>query len=495
MLPVPEGAWGVSTHRRAWFIRAGIVALLAGASLFGVAAPALAAGPTAQLGDISVNPGTINQGQQVTVAFSVKDTGDLGQITVEVTSSNSKLTCVGSCKNTAVSFNAGETKPYSFKFAATGTFTGNESATLTLKATPISGGGPATDNEQVNINAPQQQAGVTEVSGTVVDVFTNTPIENATVSMQDSAAPTPHTYSVGTDKSGAFKFGGASQPIAAGVISLTVEKSGLQPFPGKAVTGNPGQALTGIRLTVATTATSATPQNTPQATTPQNSALPTDTDTAGRITPDSGGGGLSWVLIAIGAVLVLLGIGAIVLLLVRRNGNGEGDDEDEHGGPRGGGPGRGQGGGGQGGRGGPGRGGPGGPGGPRRGPDGPQRGGGGGGYDQTRPMRTPTSPGPRAEQTVIAPSPLAGGGPQRGGRPGPGGPGPGPGQNGYGQYQGGGNYGGPQGQYGQQGEYPGGQDPYAQPGGYGPAGGPGAGGPRPGPGGQPDGRRVDWLDD
>ena len=98
----------------------------------------------------------------------------------------------------------------------------------------------------------------------------------------------------------------------------------------------------------------------------------------------NGGGGLSWVLIAIGGVLVLLGIGAIVLLLVRRNGAG-GDDSDDgnRGGPRGGsgGPGRGQGGG----RGGPdaaARVEPGGPGqGPRRGPGGP--GGGGGGYDPT----------------------------------------------------------------------------------------------------------------
>jgi hypothetical protein len=469
---------------------------MAAASLFGIAAPALAAGTSAQLSDTNVNPSTINPNQQVTISFSVKDTGDAGQITVEVNSSNPKVTCVGSCKNTAVTFMANETKQYSFKFAATGSFSGPDNATLQIKATPLGNGAgqPATDNnETVNINAPTQTqaATVPEVSGTVVDVFTGVPIDAATVSIQDSANP-PHTYSVGTDKNGVYKFTSTpDKPIVAGTIAFAVDKTGLQTFPGATRQANPGQALTGVKLSVAPVNSTVTPSNQQQQTTnAQNTAtLPPDET---RQVADSGGGsgGLSWVLIAIGGVLVLLGIGAIVLLLVRRNGAGgddDGSDDPNRPGPRGGsgGPGRG-------GRGGQGRGGPGGgaggPGPRQGGPGGPMRGsGGGGGYDPTRPLRSPASPGPRAEQTVIAPSPLAGGQP-RGGRPGQGGPGP----NGYGQQGGQGGYTPQQGQYG--GEHQGGYDPYAnqqdsygQPG-YG-------GGPRPGPGPQSDGRRIEWTDD
>ena len=52
--------------------------------------------------------------------------------------------------------------------------------------------------------AARSQAAVPEVSGTVVDVFTSTPIEGATVTIQDSATP-PHTYPTGTDKSGVLQ--------------------------------------------------------------------------------------------------------------------------------------------------------------------------------------------------------------------------------------------------------------------------------------------------
>jgi hypothetical protein len=110
---------------------------------------------------------------------------------------------------------------------------------------------------------------------------------------------------------------------------------------------------------------------------------------------NEGGGGLSWILIAIGGVLVLLGIGAIVLLFVRKR-----DDtgETDHPGPRRGGPHP---------HAPPGRGG--GPGGPR--PPMPRR---GGPPERTQVMRgdprgrPPVSGGPRgADQTMIARSPLA----------------------------------------------------------------------------------------
>ena len=417
---------GVITHKRAWAIRAGVVAVLAASGLFGIAAPALAAAG-AQLSDISVDPTTINQGQQVTVKFSVKNTGDASNtITVETTSSSGKVTCVGSCKQSLVSFNKDEVKQYTFKFTASGSFPGAEQANLNIKASPT-GGSPVQDSEQINVNAqPQQNQGsVPEVSGTVVNIFDNTPIDAATVAIQDSASP-PHTYQTGTDKSGNFKFtSSGDKPIVPGTIAFQVDKTGIQQFTTtKQAFAN--QPLVTVRLTVTP---SASPGASATAAVPTlsagpTSALPEDSGNGTNVNTGSGGGGLSWVLIAIGAVLVLLGIGAIVLLFVRRN-NDAGDDEDDgrggpprKGGPRGGQPG--------------GRGGPPGPGRPGPAPrPGPGGGRGGPGYDPTRQMRPPVAPGPRADQTMIAPSPLAGAPTQVHGRPGvdpgrPNGYGPGP---------------------------------------------------------------------
>ena len=242
-----------------------------------------------------------------------------------------------------------------------------------------------------------------------------------------------------------------------------------------------------------------------------------DTRTVAGISNNDNGGGLSWILIAVGGLLVALGIGAIVLLFVRKK------DDDDPADDRTANPRRGP-------QGPPGP--PGGGGGPRPGqrwnsppePTQPMR-GGPGGHDQTRPLRPPVSPGPRGDQTMIAPSPLVNaptqlharvpdpdpyGAPRHGGAA-PGMHGGGPSVFGQGQY---GQPGQPSG-YGSQPPpgygagpatvaYPGGApapygpggagpagyaapygagagagvspDPYAAPG-YGPAGGPPAGGP------------------
>ncbi len=527
--------------------------------LFGMAGPAAAAGPDPLITDVTVNPGTIAAGATTTVSFTVKNNGDAGTITVEVSSSNNKVTCANTCKFVAVSFpkkdDPGSSKPYSIKFTASGTFTNDEQANFTVKAADKS------EQQQVTINAPKQttSASVPEVSGTVVDQFTGVGVSGAKVFVQDSAS---QTFDGGTDKSGNFKI--ASTPeksMKPGVMSFTVEKDGIQPFPGYTKTAVAGQPLTGVRLTIAPIASSASAGASEPADVAGESSGPAvepldsgaDEGTGGG---SAGGGGLSWMLIAVGGVLVALGVGAIVLLFVRKKGD-DGDDQEDPRHPRQGGPG------------GP----PGGPGGPppgRGGPRPPQRRGGppemappmrGGapGYDQTRQMRPPVSPGPRGggDQTMIAPSPLANaptqmhsrvppadhadpyGAPTRhnGGQPGypPAQGGSYGAGGGYGQagqpanptpgYPGGApGYGPAPDQYGQPyGQQPYGQtpaaDPYGQPAGggyaqspeYGQAGygqdGYGAPGydtrpdPRSGgrPGGapptQPDPRRVDWLDD
>lgn len=549
----------MSTHRRAWIVRAGVIATVGLAGLLGLAAPAFA-DTNPQITDLTAAPTTVNAGSQITVSFTVRNNGDAGTINkVAVTSSNNKVTCANSCEFKNVSFakkdDNGSSKDYSIKFNTSNTFTNDEQANFTIVA------GSAQEQQQVTVKAPVQQVTQTvpEVSGTVVDVYSNAPVEAAKVFIQDSAG---HDYNVGTDKSGNFKFTStAAAPIAPGTIAFKVEKDGTQPFipvPKQAIANQP---LTGVRLTLApigspTPSPAAAGAATQQGDSPAVDKLQTDTAT----TPGSdSGGGLSWIVIGVGAVLVALGVGAIVLLFVRKKDDDDPDGDEPRNNRKGGpqpppaqGP--------------PGRGG-------QRPP--PQRRGGppemappmrgGAGYDPTRQMRPPVSPGPRGDQTMISPSPLANAPTQLHGRIPPehadpygapqprhngGQPGYGPGPQAPGPYgaAGGGTYGQPPAHGAPTPGYPGGapnygpapeygQPGYGQPGygqtyGQGPAPDPygppgyGQGGPPPGPaqpgygqdgyapthgGGydprgqrpvpppppppQPDQRRVDWLDD
>ena len=497
--------------------------IVAAAGLFGFAAPALAAADP-QLVDISLSASTISAGNEVTVNFTVKmSDGSVGIVDpVSVTSSNNKVTCSSTCSYGNVPIPPEGIK-YQVKFKATGSFQQDEQSTMTIRA------GKATNNQQLAITAPKQtappaSANVPEVSGTVVDATNNKPIGAAMVSIQDSAAT---TWSAGTDTSGKFKITSTQdKPIKPGTIAFTVEKDGLQPFPGMAKQAMANQPLTGVRLAVTlapTTPTASPAAGGPTADPNTTGAGISPLETAGNVTPTSGsGGGLSWVLIAVGAILVALGVGAIVLLFVRKKDEGNPDGQDPNMPRRGGPPGQ---------QGPPGRGGPRPP--QRRGPGEmgpPMR--SGPGPDPTRQMRPPVSPGPRGDQTMISPSPLANAPTQLHGRipdqtdpygapPPRNGGQPGYGQDPYGAAGGGAHGGSPpsvypsgsptygQGpdQYGQQGYGQGpGTDPYGPQhtgygqDGYNPAHGGGyePRGQRPGPAqppAQPDPRRVDWLDD
>ena len=472
--------------------------------LVGLATPAFAADP--QIQEFSVNPQTIAPGGEASVTFTVKmSDNNAGTATVTVSSSNNKVQCTAGCSVNNANIPAGG-RQFTATVKATGSFTQDESTKIRVSA------GATNSEVNLNIDAPSATPSVPSVSGQVVDLYTNQPIKGAKVIMQDSAN---HTWDdIGTNDNGEFSVSSTQErPIAAGAISFLVQKEGIQGGTPTVKTGVAGQALTGVRITVA----------------PSASASASGTTEEGTTAPESdGGSGLSWILISVGAVLVLLGIVAIVLIFVRKK-----DDSDEDGAGKGG-PGKG-------GPGGRGPGGPGGPGGPRP-PQGQRR-----PPDRTAPMRggpggpgygpRPVSPGPRgADQTMIARSPLAdvptqmhgrvpehGGGQYNGGygqvAPGPSGPGQvGPGQGGQ---AGQGGYGPPPGGYGQQ-AYPGGQGGYGQQG-YGqPQGQPGygqpgygdttAGGygqqqpygnynppppdPRQRPAAPPnEGRRVDWMDD
>jgi hypothetical protein len=366
---------GVSTRKRAWSIRAGVIAIVVAAGLVGVASPALAAG-NPQITNFSLNPSTIAVGAETTVKFTVKmSDGMQANVDVKVESSNpSKAMCTSGCQVNGADIAAGGGTQFEAKFRA-----GNVTADDTVKIKVTAGS--VTSEQTLNIDAPAQQPSVPEVSGLVIDVYTNAPIKGAKVSITDSANP-PHKWDdVGTDDTGAFRIVSTTEkPIQAGMIGFTVVKDGIQPYQ-TTKTGVANQPLNNVRLTVSP-ASSPTPSASAGG---APSITPNVTDTIAEentnATPNEPETGLSWILIAVGGVLVLLGIVAIVLIFVRKK-----DDSDEDG-P--GGPGRPGKGGPPGGRGpgGRGPGGPGGPGGPRGGPQGQQGQRRGGPPDRTAPLR------------------------------------------------------------------------------------------------------------
>jgi hypothetical protein len=484
----------VHSHRRAWIIRAAVTAVVAAATLFGLASPAMAVGET--ITDISLDPATVQPGQPTIVHFTVNAPG--GSVgSVSVTSSNSKVTCGGVCSWSSVSIPA-TGKPYDVKFLADGIFQADDTSTITIQA------GAASSSQVLTIKVPQVPT-VPEVSGMVVNLYTGQPVQTARVYLQDSATP-PHSWDMATDKDGKFKFiSTPAKPIMPGTLAFRVEKDSWQSYDHAEV-ASPGAPVLNLRFAI--TQASASPNATATGgSTSQGTLAPTLDD--GNSTPAGQGtakSGFSWVLIGIGGVLVLLGVGAIALLVIRRRDESSDDDDDERGSRRRGGP-----------TGGPGRGGK-----PERGsglPPSPRRGGPGGqggmggphdrggrGHGDPRGMRPPVSPGPRgADQTMIARSPLADIPTQLHGRlpsehadpylaPGrhgahgqPSHAAPAPGYGGYGQPDPYGQM--PPGGYGQQGQHPG------QHGGQHGGGGQ-HGTPPPRPGQQPRGtRRVDWLED
>jgi hypothetical protein len=172
----------------------------------------------------------------------------------------------------------------------------------------LSGG----DQQQFNVRleGPERPPGVPEVSGFVTDEATGERIEGAAVLLVDSQNA---EFRTGTNGNGEYRFAG--EAIAPGALGLRASKEG---FEGQEniQQGQAGQPLTGIQLTLRSTAAptpSATPTPTP---------TPTATSTPAPVAvADSGGSGGSFfttLLVVLGLLLVLLGVGAIGLLIIRR---------------------------------------------------------------------------------------------------------------------------------------------------------------------------------
>ena len=147
----------------------------------------------------------------------------------------------------------------------------------TIRANGVPAGGPKsgqiritvtidgdTDDatRNVSVQPSAAESTVPEVSGLVVDVYTNAAIKGAKVRIEDSAA---HVWDdVGTDDNGSFKIiTSQAKPIAAGMIKFQVTKDGINPYE-TTKTAAANVALNNVRLTVS-------PINSP---TPSSSAEP-----------------------------------------------------------------------------------------------------------------------------------------------------------------------------------------------------------------------------
>jgi hypothetical protein len=180
--------------------------------------------------------------------------------------------------------------------------------------------------------SPTTPTVVPQVTGSVKDRSTGTPVADAQVTMQDDSR---HTYTTGTDKNGNFQFASSqSNPISPGTLVFVVTKDG---YDQKNVTqnANAGQNVT-IAIVLAATASSASaaPSDTSAASASSTDSAAAVANPAANATSGGGGGGSSSMFIVIGAILVLLGIGAIALILWRRKADREQPEDDEPASPR-----------------------------------------------------------------------------------------------------------------------------------------------------------------
>jgi hypothetical protein len=325
----------VTTHRRAWSARAGVVvALIAGALVTLPAAPALAEDPTVSI--TSLSNGTLAPGQSAELKFRVTNNND-GQGSNNQTSANvtveisiPEIACQGQCDVTQeIPF--GQSVDFTAQLTA-GQIAAGQSKSGQVAITAEIGNDDNNAQRGITLRAaaaPAQEPTVREISGKVIDERTGDPVPGAYVLMQDAKDRPFDTYA---NDSGNYKFtGSADKPIAPGQIQIGAQKDDVNTTRTIQVGANQRMAnvrLT-LQLTVAPTA-SPTPE-TPAGELTPDAELPTgDPATAGAALPasaDEDGGGMgSWLVVLGGGLLVALGVGGIVWVLVRRR---EGDADDD----------------------------------------------------------------------------------------------------------------------------------------------------------------------
>ncbi|NYT95364.1 carboxypeptidase regulatory-like domain-containing protein [Salinispora sp. H7-4] len=319
----------VSTHRRAWKQRAGVVAaLLVGALLTVPASPASAA-PV--VNKVSASPSRVEAGGSTTVSYSIEASADDPAI-VTVTANNGKLTCTTGCEREV---KQGGSFQDTFRLADDAA---DGEATITVTAKSNDGEGSDTTTvtlvgkpePQPSPSQPPQPQTVKSVSGEVVNQNTGSPVPGAQVVLKDSKN---NRFDTSTDNGGNFRFTGSTQnPIAPGQLDIGAS---IDDFAAtKTLRASTGQSVSGQRISLKieaatpspTTSSSVEPAPTvgveEQTDEPIEAAV--DGPVADASNEESGGIG-SLLIILLGGLLVAAGVGTMVLLWLRRKET----DEDE----------------------------------------------------------------------------------------------------------------------------------------------------------------------
>ncbi|WP_027660573.1 carboxypeptidase-like regulatory domain-containing protein [Salinispora fenicalii] len=326
----------VSTHRRAWKQRAGVVvALLVGALL---AVPATPASAAPGVTNVSASPSRVEAGGSVTVSYSI-EVSEGETANVSVTSSNGKLTCVNGCSRGSVN----QSKDYQATFRLANDAADGE-ATITVTADFSDSDEPGTGSTRVTLvgkpepqpnptTEPPQVQTVKSVSGEVVNKSTGSAVPGAQVILKDSEN---NRFNTITDNGGNFRFTGSTQnPIAPGQLAIGASHDGTN--ASKTLNASAGQSVSGQRISLEieeptpspTSSSSLEPAPTVgvEEVTDEPVEAVVDVPVADASEEGSGGTG-SLLIILLGGLLVAAGVGTMVLLWLRRK---ENDDEDEAG--------------------------------------------------------------------------------------------------------------------------------------------------------------------
>ncbi len=320
----------MSTHRRAWKQRAGVVAaLLVGALLTVPASPASAAPVVSK---VSASPSRVEAGGSTTISYSIEASAD-DPAKVRVTSSNGKLTCATGCER-----DVDQNGNFQATFRLADDAADGES-TITVTAEGDDGDGIDTTTvtlvgkpkPQPSPTQPPQPQTVKSVSGEVVNQNTGSAVPGAQVVLQDSEN---NRFDTSTDNGGNFRFTGSTQnPIAPGQLVIGAS---IDDFTAtKTLNASTGQSVSGQRISLKIEAPTPSPTASSsiepaptvgveeQTDEPVEAAV--DTPVANADNEESGGIG-SLLIILLGGLLVAAGVGTMVLLWLRRK---ETDDEDE----------------------------------------------------------------------------------------------------------------------------------------------------------------------
>ncbi|WP_456238323.1 carboxypeptidase-like regulatory domain-containing protein [Micromonospora rubida] len=326
----------MSTHRRAWKQRAGVVvALVVGVLLAAPAAPALAA-------EVAVSPGSLNLNAGSDATVTVQVTPRDGDETARISLSGlpSGVSCADGCGQ--INFNGQSPKTQLLTIKASDSAPEAGGVTVTVRVQPDKSN-PGTGSFQVNVKAKaapeptqEQVQTVKSVSGKVVAAANGAGVPNAIVMLQDSGG---HHYETTSEGSGNFRFTGSKdRPITPGRIGIGAVQGEIRTT--KSFDASAGQSVTGQRISLAIKV-EVSPSPTPSAT---EEPLPTDeptedaADESAAASPgvaqkntatekESGFGTL--LLILLGGLFVAVGVGTIVLLWMKRRENGDDTDDDD----------------------------------------------------------------------------------------------------------------------------------------------------------------------